>query len=246
MTSEQSTADRPTDTDLFTTDDAVALYRQRIQDPELFSQEVTAVDRYFTDPGARVLDVGGGVGRVASQLHERGFEVTGIDISEPLVEEARSQFPDIEFRVEDIQNTSFEAGSFQYAVFSFFGLDYLIPKSDRVAALRELYRLLKPSGVLLFSTHNSLHPLVPLSVRDFGRGLKDIVDFYFKPKNRDRLFTPYKIEQVPLGNVEIYLTNPLQQWRQLKRCGFTPLDVVGERDGFGRFFERDPHFVAKK
>jgi len=246
MTDGQSTAEGPADPDLFVTDDAVALYRERIQEPELFSQEATAVDRYFTDSGARVLDVGCGVGRVASQLHDRGFDVTGIDISEPLVDEARSLFPDIEFRVEDIRDNSFEAGSFQYAVFSFFGLDYLVPKSERLTALRELYRLLKPSGVLLFSTHNSLHPLVPLSVRNLGLGLKDILDLYLKPKNHGRLFSRYKIEQVTLGEVEIYLSNPLHQWRQLQRCGFTPLDVIGERDGIGRFFERDPHFVAKK
>ncbi len=51
---------------------------------------------------------------------------------------------------------------------------------------------------------------------------------------------------VTLGEVEIYLTNPIRQWIQLRKCGFTPIDVVGERDGAGRFFQRDPHFVAKK
>ncbi len=234
------------DDGLFSTAEAVDLYTERIEDASLFPQERKAVERYFTDPDGSVLDVGCGVGRVASQLHERSFDVTGIDLSEPLVETAQELFPEIDFRTADIRATEFDSQSFDYIVFSFFGLDYLLPKASRVEALREMHRLLKPSGILVFSTHNSLHPLVPLSLRNFGLGLKDVVDLYLKKKNRGRLFSRYKIESVTLGDVEMYLSNPIHQNRQLRRCGFTPLDVIGETDGLARYFERDPHFVAKK
>lgn len=62
-------------------------------------------------------------------LHERGFDVIGIHISEPLVEKARSLFPGIDFRVEDIRDTSFDPAAFDYVIFSFFGLNYVLPKS---------------------------------------------------------------------------------------------------------------------
>ncbi len=233
-------------TDLFSTNDAVELYTRRFaESDELFPQERKAVDRYF-EAGGTVLDVGCGVGRVSALLHERGFEVTGVDISEPFIEKARLLVPDVEFHVADITDTEFDTGSFDHVVFSWFGLDYLVPEAKRIEALTEIRRILKPSGVFLFCTHNRWHPLVPLSVRNLGLGLKDIYDLYLRKRNRSRLFSRCKAESVTLGEMEIYLTDPIDQWIQLRKCGLTPIDIIGERKGILRFFERDPHYVAKK
>lgn len=231
---------------LFTTADSVELYTERIKNPTLFPQERKTIERYFTDTDASVLDVGCGVGRVSHLLHERGFDVTGIDVSEPLIKKARSLFPEIDFYIEDIRESTFDSETFDYVIFSFFGLDYILPKVERMKALREIRRILKPAGILLFSSHNSWHPLVPLSIRNFALGLKDIVDLYLRKKNHKRIFSRYKVESVTLGDVEIYLSNPIHQWLQLRKCGLTLIDVVGKRDGVLRFFERDPHYVAKK
>jgi len=244
--SDPSTDGSATTDGVFTTDEAVDLYTERVRNPTLFPQEEKIVERYFADAEGSVLDVGCGVGRVSSLLAERGFDVTGIDVSEPLVEKARSLFPDVEFRVGDVRDTDFESASFDYAVFSYYGLDYLLPKAERVAALRELYRVLKPSGIVAFSSHNNWSPLVPLSAGDLRRAVGDVGDFYKKPENHARLFSRYKFETVPLGELEVYLSNPLHQWLQLRKCGFTLLDVIGERESVARFFERDTHYVAKK
>lgn len=246
MERERRPDENATSSELFNTDDAVELYTERVTDATLFPQERKAVERYFTDTDGSVLDVGCGVGRVSSLLHERGFDVTGIDVSEPLVENARSLFPDIDFRVADIRNAPFESETFDYVVFSFYGLDYVLPEAERITALREIYRLLKPAGIVMFSSHNSWHPLVPLSVSDLLQAIKDVWVLYLRGKSRERLLSRYKIESVPLGEVEIYLSNPIHQWLQLRKCGFTPLDVVGQHDGLRRFFERHPHYVAKK
>lgn len=231
---------------LFATEDAVDLYTERIQDATLFPQEQKAVDRYFTEPNAAVLDVGCGVGRVASLLEDRGFEVTGIDVSEPLVERARSLFPQTEFRVEDVRDTSFDSRSFEYVVFSYYGLDYLLPKAERIKALQEIRRVLKPAGVLVFSTHNSWRPIIPHSLSELSRAARDVLDLYRRSNDHDRIYSRQKTDHVPLGEIEIYVSDPIHQWLQLRHCGFTPLDVVGKRDNALRFLERQPHYVAKK
>ena len=68
---------------------------------------------------ASVLDIGCGAGRVSHLLDECDFGATGIDVSEPPVERARTLFPDIDVRVADVRDPPFEAASFGYAVFSF-------------------------------------------------------------------------------------------------------------------------------
>lgn len=245
MSDGWNSPDAPGAAGVFGTDRAVDLYSRRMQDPKLFPQEREAIDRYFT-PGSTVLDVGCGAGRVSAILNDEGFDVTGIDVSEPLVDKARSLCPEVDFQVGSITDPDFAPETFDYIVFSWFGIDYLSPKAERIRAFREMYRLLNPAGMLLFSTHNSWHPLVPVSVRNLGEGIKDIFDLYLRSENRSRIGSRYKIERVPLGDVEIYLGNPIHHWCQLRRCGFTPIDIVGRHDGPLRLFERDPHFVAKK
>lgn len=246
MGSEES-GDRGVDNgELFADQDAIELYADRITDPELFPQERKAVEQYFTDTDASVLDVGCGVGRVSHLLDERGFDTTGIDVSEPLVAKARSLFPGIDFRTADIRDPPFDAASFDYVVFSWFGLDYIRPESERIAALRQIRRLLKPSGIVVFSSHNQWHSFVPIPLDNPRRAIKDVVDLYLRKKNHRRILSRYKIESVPLGEVEVYLSNPIHQWGQLRECGLTPLDVVGKRNGLLRFFERQPHYVARR
>lgn len=234
------------DADIFSTEEAVELYTDRIADPTFFPQERKAVDRYFTDTDSRILDVGCGSGRVSHLLSERGFDVTGIDVSEPLVAQARAHFPDIDFRVADVRDTDFDSATFDHVVFSYFGLDYVVPESERLSALREMYRLLKPAGFLVFSSHNNWHPVFAPLVGSTVWAVRDLWDFYLRETNRKRLFSRYKMETIPLGEAEIYLSNPVRQWLQLRTCGFTPVDVIGRSDGVSRFFERDPHYVAKK
>lgn len=224
---------------LYMTDDAVELYMQRIEEPELFPQEETIVERYFTESDASVLDVGCGVGRVSHLLDERGFDVTGIEISEPLLEKARSLFPELSFRHEDIRETTFESKTFDYVVFSFFGLDNILPKAEREAALREMYRVLKPAGIVMFSSHNSWY-------KPHRRTVGNLMDRYLRGKERRSIFSRSQFEGYPLGEMETYYSNPLHQWLQLRKCGFTLLDIVGEQDGYRRFFEQGPHYVAKK
>jgi SAM-dependent methyltransferase len=52
--------------------------------------------------GCRVLDAGCGTGRVAIELHRRGFTVTGIDADPDMLDEARAKAPDLSWRLRDL------------------------------------------------------------------------------------------------------------------------------------------------
>lgn len=215
---------------------------ERAKAQEFLPGERKVIEQYFTKPEANVLDVGCGAGRVANLLQNRGFNVIGIDISRPLIEQAQSEFPEIDFIVDDISNSGLASEMFDYAIFSDIGLDYLQPEQKRLDALEELYRLLQPSGILAFSSHNSWATVSHLLVGE----LSGLVDRYITHGDQNRFWSRYKTESVEFGKQRVYFTNPVRQWFQLRKCGFALLDVVGKRDSKVRYFERSPYYVAKK
>src|ERR1700753_1688691 len=73
-------------------------------------------------PASRVLDLGCGSGiPTARVLTERGHSVVGVDVSEKMLELARQQVPEAEFRQTDMRTLEFDDGSFE-AVTAYFSL----------------------------------------------------------------------------------------------------------------------------
>ncbi len=98
-----------------------------------------------------VCDLGCGPGHVARYLDERGVSVTGIDLSTVMVEQARRLNPGIEFRQGDMLSLDIEDGACG-GIIAFYSIIH-IPRTDIVAALAEMRRVLRPGGILLLAFH---------------------------------------------------------------------------------------------
>ena len=102
--------------------------------------------------GMRVLDVGCGTGVVAITAARAGATVSAIDLTPALLERARENARtaevSIDFREADAEELPFADGEFD-AVLSQFA-HMFAPRPE--AAVREMLRVLKPSGTLAFST----------------------------------------------------------------------------------------------
>lgn len=103
--------------------------------------------------GERILDVGCGTGQLTAAIAQSGARVVGIDSSAAMVEQARSNFPALTFRVEDIRALAFE-GEFD-AVFSNAVLHWIQPPDVAAGAMA---RALKPGGRLVaeFGGHRNV------------------------------------------------------------------------------------------
>jgi len=110
--------------------------------------------RFLPPAPAVVLDVGGGPGGHACWLATRGYQVHLIDITPLHVEQARQasarqpEAPLVGAEAGDARALSWGAETAD-AVVLFGPLYHLTDRADRVQALREAHRVLRPGGALL-------------------------------------------------------------------------------------------------
>jgi SAM-dependent methyltransferase len=104
-------------------------------------------------PGARVLDVGCGVGQVVARLTEAGCEAHGVDVSEPNISRAR-KFSD-HCQLYDGKRLPFPDNHFACAG----ALNVLEHVEEPEAFLRELVRVAAVGGRVVVSSPNFLRVL---------------------------------------------------------------------------------------
>jgi 2-polyprenyl-3-methyl-5-hydroxy-6-metoxy-1,4-benzoquinol methylase len=117
-----------------------------------------------------ILDIGCGTGRHSLELARRGYRLTGIDLSNSMLdrarEQARSQNLRIDFHVQDARKLSF-ANEFDLAIMLCEGAFPLMETDEmNYRILQNAARALKQNGKLIFTTLNGLFPLFH-SVKDF-------------------------------------------------------------------------------
>lgn len=105
--------------------------------------------------GSLILDIGCGPGIYAEVCVGQGLRYVGVDISEGMIREAQKRFghlPGVEFAVGNMQHLPFPSDSFD-GLLCLGALEY-VPGPERVSSLREMVRVVKPNGVVVFSFLN--------------------------------------------------------------------------------------------
>lgn len=113
---------------------------------------------YAEKCGSPVLELACGTGRVLLPLAQKGFEVTGVDISEKMLEKARLK---IKKETEDVQKkitlvkgnmTDFDLKKkFNLALIIFNSFQFLLTHKEQDCCLSSVYKHLNPNGKLIIS-----------------------------------------------------------------------------------------------
>ena len=108
--------------------------------------------------GRSILDIGVGGGRTVLALTEISNNYLGIDNSAEMIGACQKRFVGRKFLELDARSMpNLPAASVHLAMFSCNGLG-MVSHLDRLLILQEVFRLLEPGGVFLFSTHNRNSP----------------------------------------------------------------------------------------
>ncbi len=114
--------------------------------------------------GRNILDVGCGTGELATRLSKEGFELTGVDLSEEMLEVAMAKAFDegvsIHYFHQDMRELS---GLGQYDLVLIFcdSLNYLDGEEDIKKTFARVGTHLKEDGLFLFDVH-SIHKMATL------------------------------------------------------------------------------------
>jgi ubiquinone/menaquinone biosynthesis C-methylase UbiE len=178
------------------------------RDRRLQPPEQTILDEFGASLGAMdMLDLGVGAGRTAWFFAPLAKSYLGLDYAPAMIERCRQDLPAYEFVVGDASSLDFAADeSYDFVLFSYNGIDHLeLPERER--ALIEMRRVLRPGGIMAFSSHNAnFLPVVidnyrfrlHASARETARSLKWAMIFNFQnPTLRFRL--PFGVGMVKDG-----------------------------------------------
>jgi len=142
------------------------LVRDTYEDPEvtgrygelgLWPSEESLILEFVPD-NARILDLGCGAGRTSIPLAELGLTVTGIDISQRMVDLARQQAQlagvEAHFEQMDSESLTLPDGSFDVALYSYNGIELIPGTAGKLRAMSQVHRILKPGGRFILSSHS--------------------------------------------------------------------------------------------
>ena len=104
---------------------------------------------------SKILDIGCGKGRHAHVISEMGYDVTGFDLSEHSIKEAKNlENEHLSFYVHDMRNLFF-TNYFDYAFNLFTSFGYFENERENIKALKSIYCSLKKNGFLVIDFLNA-------------------------------------------------------------------------------------------
>ena len=189
-----------------------------------------------------ILDVGCGTGRHSIELSKRGYNVTGIDLSESLLEKAREKAAqsnlNITFLRHDARNLPFE-NQFDVALMLCEG-GFPLMETDEMNfdILKNVTKSLKEQSKFIFTTLNGLFPLFH-SINNFhakghieGNATYDSKDFdlmTFRDYNITKVKDDNGVEKELQCNERYYVPSEIT-WL-LKTLGYSRIDIYGAKLG---------------
>jgi predicted TPR repeat methyltransferase len=117
--------------------------------------KVARILQNYVSPDQPILDAGCGTGLVGQALSSVGYQnLSGIDISADMLEQAEATGCYRELQVQDLSQPPYAFPDRSFAAIACIGVFFLI--ADPFPVLQEFCRLVQPQGYLVFTQHDLL------------------------------------------------------------------------------------------
>lgn len=183
-------------------------------------------------PMLKVIDLGCGTGYFSAMLHQQGFDVTAADLSAEMLLQAQQRCrSDCQYLQTDAENIVVTDNSYDVA-FSNLALQWC---DDLSVPLRELQRVVKPDGVILFTT------LVEGSLNELKQAWAQVDEKQHVNtfKSQDVITTEIiqsglMIEVLECQPITVYYPTAMKLMKDLKGIGATHLQQQRQSGLLGR------------
>lgn len=219
---------------------ALDLWRKAIPPEQTNAESDFLIKVLNCPPGAHLLDVPCGNGRLSFELAKRGLRVTGLDISKEFVEEARKRKQDeppatadpadLKFVLGDMR--SIEGGSIYDGAFCFGNSFGFMQYSDMEMFLRGVARALKPGARFIVNTGMAAESVLPdfeeQSCHDIGDITTTIKERYNAAEScvdSEYIFEWNGKKETGFAKHWIYTAAEIR--RMLERTGFNQREMYG-------------------
>lgn len=223
-------------------------YTERALEKGLSETEKVLLNYYF-EKNDNILDVGTGCGRFAIAAYkERYTNMYAIDMNPKFIERAiqisECKSCNIKFSVQNAQFTTFQDKTFDSVIFTSDGFSQIPGNENKLAVLKELYRIMKPAAVLILAVIDE--NLIRENDPDYA---KVIDSFRESGAWKDRGFYDQNDVVIYDGGY-IHLASVSEMTGLINKSGFNHLfnvtakDILGENDKKSSNISR--FFVLKK
>jgi SAM-dependent methyltransferase len=196
-------------------------------------------------PPKDILDIGCGTGTHAIELTKRGYRVTGIDFSKPMIKQARRKAQDeeveIDFQVMDMRVMEFNS-KFDAAVCLFGVYDYLIEEEDVNRFFHSLKAALKKNSLFIFEfwnkeeVQNGYRNWVKSKDKSKGTTLIRLAESRFNPKTNT---STVKMEFLSFDKSKVL--DSFVETHKLKSYSVSEIEEILSDNGFNllRYYGKD-------
>ncbi|AMD81150.1 type 11 methyltransferase [Mycoplasmopsis canis UFG4] len=194
----------------------------------LWKSEEFLITKYIPKQ-SKILDIGCGSGRTTFWLYEKGWNnITGADISSSMIKQCNDINNilnySINFLVEDATNLNFKNNEFDFVFFSFNGWPGIPSNFGRIKALKEIYRVLKPGGIFIFTAHERDEQKY---LQNYKKNIEHCKEFKFE------IFGDYifKNEENACDFMHLYSTNEIKDIIK-QNTNFKVIEIVNRDKQF--------------
>jgi SAM-dependent methyltransferase len=161
------------------------------------------IDHLKPRPGSLMLDVACGKGRHAFHLAQKGFDVTGIDLSEDSIKEALLQESDnLHFYTHDMR-LPFWINYYDYAFNFFTSFGYFATRREHDSSIRTIAQSLKQNGCFVMDYLN-VHYAEDHLVHQYDKEIDGINYFITKWFDETHFYKKITVEDEALQEPLIY------------------------------------------